>query len=246
VSRKRRTAHDRVRTRSSLVLAVALTSLVVVFNPTSTGEQLRAMLGIGQDLTFTITESGGAGYEFALMQPDGREPVTWDPCREIPYVVNPDGAPAGYAGVVTAAVADIARASGLRFAYAGTTADRRFSDRSGALDSTPPPVLVAWASPDEVPDLAGDVAGLGGAEAAHLERDRLTYVTGVVVLDRGPFATMGSNLQRAVVTHELGHVVGLDHVDDPGQLMYETTTSQSTLGAGDLDGLARLGNGPCR
>lgn len=246
MSRKRRAAHDSVRTRSSLVLAVALTSLVVVFNPTSTGEQLRGMLGIGQDLTFTITESGGAGYAFALMQPDGLEPVTWDPCREIRYAVNPAGAPAGYDSAVTAAVADIARASGLRFAYVGTTADRQFDDRSGPLDSTPPPVLVAWATPDEVPDLADEVAGVGGAQAAHLERDRLTYVTGTVVLDRDPFADMGADLQRAVVTHELGHVVGLDHVDDPGQLMYAETTGQSALGAGDLDGLAVLGNGPCR
>ena len=35
---------------------------------------------------------------------------------------------------------------------------------------------------------------VGSAEAAHLERDRLTYITGTVVLDRDPFATMGSNL----------------------------------------------------
>lgn len=234
------------RTRSSLLLTAALLALVVVFNPTSTGEQLRGMLGIGQDLTFTITEPGGAGYEFALMQPDGLEPVTWDPCREIRYVVNPEGAPAGYAAVVTAAVNDISRASGLDFEYVGTTTDRQFSNRSGPLDTTPPPVLVGWATPDEVPDLAGYVAGVGGAEATHLERDRFTYVTGMVVLDRDPFAAMGTTLQRAVVTHELGHLVGLDHVDDPGQLMFEETTSRSTLGAGDLDGLAHLGNGPCR
>lgn len=234
------------RTRSSLVLTVALTALVVVFNPTSTGEQLRGMLGIGQDLTFTITTSGGSGYEFAVLQPDGLEPVTWDPCREIRYVVNPEGAPSGYAEVVTASVADISRATGLAFDYVGTTSDRRFSDRSGPLDTTPAPVLIGWATPDEVPDLAGDVAGVGGAEAAHLERDRLTYVTGVVVLDRDPFAEMGHTLRRAVVTHELGHVVGLEHVDDPGQLMYAETTSRSTLGAGDLDGLSILGSGPCR
>ncbi|WP_243056859.1 matrixin family metalloprotease [Nocardioides sp. SR21] len=234
------------RTRSSLLLTAALTALVVVFNPTTTGEQLRGMLGIGQDLTFTITTSGGAGYEFAVVQPDGREPVTWDPCREIRYVVNPDGAPAGYTEVVSAAVADVSRATGLEFSYAGTTDDRRFSDRSGPLDSTPAPVLIGWATPEEVPDLAGDVAGVGGAEAAHLERDRLTYVTGVVVLDRDPFSDMGQTLRQAVLTHELGHVVGLDHVDDPGQLMYAETTSRSTLGAGDLDGLAVLGSGPCR
>jgi hypothetical protein len=46
----------RARTRTSLLLAVVLTCLVVIFNPTSSGERLRSALGIGQDLTFTITE----------------------------------------------------------------------------------------------------------------------------------------------------------------------------------------------
>jgi hypothetical protein len=38
--------------------------------------------------------------------------------------------------------------------------------------------------------------------------------------------------------------VGLDHVDDPAQLMYPTT-GMPTFQAGDLTGLAELGRGDC-
>lgn len=247
--RRTRSTLPRVRTSTSLLLAILLAVLAVACNPTSTGERIRAMLGIGQDLTFTITDAGGAGYAFAMLQPDGRAPVTWDGCREIRYVVNPDGAPAGHLDTVTAAAADLERASGLRFRYDGTTDDRTFEDRAGPFGSSPP-VLIAWATPDEVPDLAGDVAGVGGAEARSVAPDRLAYVTGMVVLDRDAFAAMagrpgGAGLQRAVVEHELGHVLGLGHVDDPTQLMYAETTGRRHLAPGDRAGLAVLGGGPC-
>ena len=109
----------------------------------------------------------------------------------------------------------------------------------------------AGATPEEVPALAGDVAGIGGAEARAVAPDRLVYVTGMVALDRDAFASMGARpggaaLQRAVVEHELGHVLGLGHVDDPAQLMYAETTGQRHLAAGDRDGLAVLGSEPCR
>jgi len=42
----------------------------------------------------------------------------------------------------------------------------------------------------------------------------------------------------------LGHLVGLDHVDDPTQLMH-VVSPVFDLGPGDRAGLARLGAGPC-
>lgn len=245
-----KTVGARARTHTSLLLALVLTVLLVAFNPTSAGERLRAMIGLGQDLTFTITDTGGEGYSFAMMQPDGRGPVTWDSCREIAYVVNQEGAPAGHLAQVAGAVADLERASGLRFRYDGTTDDRTFEGRSGPFGSAPP-VLVAWATPEEVPELAGDVAGVGGAEARSLTPDRLVFVTGMVALDRDGFAAIGARpggteLQQAILEHELAHVLGLGHVGDPAQLMYAETTTQRHLADGDLAGLAVLGSGPCR
>jgi hypothetical protein len=50
---------------------------------------------------------------------------------------------------------------------------------------------------------------------------------------------------RAIVMHELGHLVGLSHVPATNQLMYEENTGQTAFGAGDREGLRRLGLGSC-
>jgi predicted Zn-dependent protease len=77
------------------------------------------------------------------------------------------------------------------------------------------------------------------------------FVSGQVVLDATDLRRMtrtrsGRDEARGVVMHELGHVVGLDHVKDRTQLMYRSTVEGVTdLGAGDLTGLDALGRGPC-
>jgi hypothetical protein len=45
--------------------------------------------------------------------------------------------------------------------------------------------------------------------------------------------------------HELAHVVGLAHVDDPRELMYADNLGHQAFGPGDLTGLAALGRGRC-
>jgi Zn-dependent protease with chaperone function len=56
----------------------------------------------------------------------------------------------------------------------------------------------------------------------------------------------GKRVVRAVVLHELGHLVGLDHVTAADQLMYpQVQPGVTDFGAGDLTGLAALGRGTC-
>ena len=47
------------------------------------------------------------------------------------------------------------------------------------------------------------------------------------------------------MVHELAHVIGLNHVNEPTELMAATNNGQIELGPGDREGLARLGSLPC-
>ena len=73
-------------------------------------------------------------------------------------------------------------------------------------------------------------------------------VTGMVALKTSWFrradATGHRAEEQAVVMHELGHVLGLAHVDDPGELMYPSVT-RTSYGSGDIEGLAKLGAVRC-
>jgi len=52
-------------------------------------------------------------------------------------------------------------------------------------------------------------------------------------------------VDEAVILHEFGHVLGLAHVDSPGELMYVHNVGRTTYGPGDVEGLRLLGRGPC-
>lgn len=229
-----------------LVTALILTS-VVAMSPAENMRSIRRLLGFdGERLGVVPTLTGGGGsYEFTRTQRGSDEPVAYDPCRVIEVVVNPDGAPDDYDRLVDTAIAHTGAATGLRFERVGLTEDR---DIFGGGFARHRPVLVAWATPDEVSELAGDVAGIGGSVAVDIGVGRLRYVTGRIVLDRDAFASFSEAeepLAQAIVDHEFGHLVGLGHVDDPGELMNDDNVGRTTYGPGDREGLARLGGVDC-
>jgi hypothetical protein len=198
---------------------------------------------------------GGGPYAFVQKQADGVSPVAYDPCRPVHYVVRPDGAPAGGEEAITAAIARISEVTGLQFIADGwadepSTLDRaifqpaRYGDRWA-------PVLIAWESDVQNPALAGEIVGEGGSTAVSRGDGPQVLVTGTVSLDAGQFPQIlhrrnGTAIARAIVLHELGHLVGLGHVDDDQQLMYpETQGDVVDFAAGDLTGLAAVGSGRC-
>ncbi|PRY38562.1 matrixin [Geodermatophilus tzadiensis] len=192
-------------------------------------------------------------WSFLQHQGDGETPVAYDPCRPVHYVVRPDGVPAGGAGLVAEAVAEVSAATGLRFVADGATDEAWSEDRPaaqpGRYGDRWAPVLVSWETPATVPALAGTVAGVGGSEAWSAGGPYV-YVTGAVAVDAGWAAAVvgspeGRAALRGVLVHELAHVVGLGHVDDPGELMSPHGSATGELGPGDRHGLARLGRGPC-
>lgn len=193
-------------------------------------------------------------YAFLHTAADG-SPIGYDPCRPVRYVVRPDGMPEGGQELLDEAAAIVGEAAGLVLEYAGTTdeapAVERVLIQPERYGDAWAPVLVAWADESTMPELAGGVVGVGGSAAvpgAHGQGEWLAG--GRVVLDVPDLAAMlgsagGRERARAMVVHELAHVLGLDHVDDPGELMYPVNAARVDLGPGDRAGLALVGQVAC-
>ncbi len=197
----------------------------------------------------TVTDTGD--YRFMESPDPEQEMIAYDPCRPVRIAVRPDNAPPGGQQLVEEAIGAVAAATGLQFVDAGITTEAPSSrrepyqpDRYGRQWA---PILIAWSDAGEHPDLAGDVAGRGGSTARQVDGAPFVYVTGQVVLDAPSLTAMMERPEqvRAVIMHELAHVVGLAHVDDPGQLMYGDNVGLTDFAPGDRAGLARLGAGKC-
>jgi hypothetical protein len=205
--------------------------------------------------------AGQGGYAFERKQPQSDKPVTWDPCRPLHYVIA-GRPPEGGQELVDTAVAQLSAATGLRFVDDGHTNEQLNSAARAPYQPATygrrwAPIIIDWTSPDKDADLAGMTIGLGAGAALSGPDGRSTYVTGTVALDVPQIVSIlsasdlagdrrGRGLVSAVVMHELGHVLGLAHVDDPAQVMYPEAQLQVTkLGNGDKRGLALLGSGRC-
>ncbi len=235
-------------------IAIAVTAVLVMsgvlFLPSSPMESVRRTLGLGSGraLPAPPIEDRGGVYAFTMTQRGSEEPVGWDPCEPIPYQVNPAGEPVGGRQLIDRALARASAATGLTFEDEGTTDRRPFTAQFVPI-GTNQPVIIGWATADEFPELAGDIAGLGGGAAERGGLGRRYYVTGGVALDTDAFTTVEVTNRRqtmeAIVLHEIAHVVGLGHVNEPTELMADTNNGQIDFGPGDREGLARLGSLPC-
>jgi hypothetical protein len=198
------------------------------------------------------TAPAGPGYTFLATNRSGT-PRRWNPCAPITYVTNFAAAPYYAADDLQAALTAVSAATGIRFVDKGTT--RGWPTSTPEFDSRghPKPVLIAWADAAETArlhSLPGETGQeLGRAGPGSLV-DPVTghgiYVTGDVLIDAaaaelppGP----GPGGLEVLFLHELGHLVGLGHVNDVTQVMNPTRvpTLPAGYGPGDLAGLNRLG-----
>jgi hypothetical protein len=197
--------------------------------------------------------AGNGGYQ--LINVSSGAPPRYDPCRPIHYVIRDQDTPTGGDELVRQAVAAVSKATGLKFVEDATTTEtpnqKRAPYQPSRYGKRWAPVLIAWTNPTEVPSLKGNVAGWGGSIAFSEGTSSFGYVSGYAYLDTAQLKAMQSPAGnavavRAVIEHELGHVVGLAHVSDPRQLMYPQTKGQTGYGAGDFRGLAIAGGGACQ
>ena len=171
--------------------------------------------------------------------------VRWDPCTPIRYKVNTAGLPAAARSIVVEAIAQLAAVTGLELIDMGDTADL---PQTGSPRRPPAPdydLLIAYASGPSFRAFAGTnrYMAVGGPAATYQRGSGWRYDQGIVLIDLSdglPFDWSSQGWGR-IVLHELGHVVGLLHVEDPGQLMHGRASARTSFAEGDLAGLRRLG-----
>jgi Matrixin len=217
--------------------------------PPPSHEEARSALGHPAPVAFP-----SGSYGFTEQQRGSNDPVTYDPCRPIHYVVNPAREPLGAQAQVRAAIAAVSAATGLQFIDDGPTTES-YSHSRGLYQPDRygrrwAPVLIDFTRAADNPEFADGPVGLGGSSYVATPDGHLTYVTGSIDIDADEAARLVADSRRvplsAIIEHELGHVVGLAHVDDITQLMYPSAGHGVTsYGSGDLTGLARLGTGRC-
>ena len=194
----------------------------------------------------TQAAPASAGYSFLLTQnSSSNAPVRWNPCAPINYQVNLGYAPSNGLALIQQSLAEISNATGIQFNYQGTTTQLPTLERNSVVQGPNgpewAPVLIAWEPANATDYLpGGNVIGMGGSSAA-FTGTRWTYVTGEAAFSSTYSATAGQ--ETSLVLHELGHVMGMGHVNDPTQVMnpVDNFNAPTTYGRGDLTGLAHLG-----
>jgi hypothetical protein len=187
---------------------------------------------------------------YAFLQMDGDQPVAYTSCRLIQVAVYPAGGPPDAEQLVREAVAQMRAATGLDVvvigAFGGHAPNWNFEAAPVHPDD---PISVSWQDGDAIAELTDDIAGLGGSRVMTGPGGSPRRVAGTIALSRDYYSQLTARGDHdealAVLLHEFGHVFGLDHVDSPDELMYDRSNDVNTLRAGDLEGLRRLGQGPC-
>jgi hypothetical protein len=210
-----------------------------------------AISGGGGARTPTPQQQAGPRYTFIQTKLSG-EPVRWNPCEPIHFVVNDALAryPEAVADAETAA-GRVSDATGIDFVYDGETNEEAAPGRSvyqpGRYGDEWAPVLIAWTDPDDssIAFGRGDDVALGVASPLAPSSGRTDiFVSGWVGLNADYAGPGGFGTPSAVgltIQHELGHVVGLGHTRLFGELMQGSGGGALDWGPGDLEGLRQLG-----
>lgn len=192
---------------------------------------------------------------FKFLERVGGAPVRWDPCERITYAVNTRGMTSPVRADLKEALRRVTRATGIEFESVGTTKESFFRAylrmryrgviRKAAL-------ILIWVDHDDyqailrrLHDPRPSIAFAKTMAGLYANQDQ--YFGGIVVVDADATAGRGFGDRYAhgsVLLHELGHIVGLDHVKDPDQLMYSGRHPNFRVrdfGLGDLEGLRQLG-----
>ncbi len=205
------------RRRRGLTAVVAvLTAIAVV-----------GSLGIVGGVVSDLSRPRGTSSEYQFLATNHGEPVRWNPCAPIHYVVNVEHAPEGSLQDVQEAIDRSRSATGVDFVYDGPTEEIPQRDRNPYLPDLYgdrwAAVVIAWATQSRPtsPSRRAIVLRRGGSAPRPARRHAAVRQRWVVVnaADPNPTGWAYTGSQGPTVLHELGHIMGLDHVTSKAELM---------------------------
>lgn len=153
-------------------------------------------------------------------------------CTQLHYVLYEPSLTPEREKNVADAIAEIEEAAGVEFHFDGYTQTTQPPSPAGSHVNR---LVIAWVPPDS--------EHLGGANGMSV----LSGVAGMYPSQGGVYLrdTPSGGAGYGTLLHELGHHLGLAHVDDSGQVMYDGGAVQwrpTELSAGDRAGLEALAN----
>lgn len=208
----------------------------------------------------------GRARNWDYLGQSARTSPRFNPCSAITYRVNSDQVGPGGLAAVQYAAGLISQATGIRFSYRGSTSFVPFNNAS----QRPPgnaDLFVSWnttAQSEVFQEAPATVAGYGGALWGFPARDAsgrravMTTEAGLI-LKTETYGNFTQGLESRdtfrppaarLILHELGHAMGLGHVNASEEVMYGTNWSpdpdgvvRSRFSAGDFTGMDKVGFG---
>ena len=189
-------------------------------------------------------------------------PVSWDPCSSIRWTMNTGTdprLPADIDETVHAAVDRLETATGFTFVFVGPTnavpdsswwktgnTEWSGTDNEGNGYA---PLNIAFVDRSDTDLLPADATAVGGAERI-VGPEGPVYVSGSVLVSLNDISSYKPGFVPgglgALLLHELGHSMGLDHTDSVHEIMHTPIEhGPGTFGPGDLAGLTTLSSGDC-
>jgi hypothetical protein len=195
-----------------------------------------------------VGRGASTSYSF-IVPPVGGTPVRWNACNVVHYTTRTSTVSSTYPEArldIQAALAQVSSQTGLRFVDDGEVA--AVPSRSYGSDTTYgyQPLLIGWVRAAESDLFTGQPASVVGVAGSWYTGG--TFVTGRVALEQDRLASRprtGPHSKMTVLLHELGHAVGLGHIDDDTQLMNPWVVNYGDWGAGDMTGLRALATPGC-